>query len=50
MLLYRMKAPAVQIGLLTTCDLCKAVERGTVVGEMRVLDEHGRKSRDWVAP
>ena len=40
---------AVQIGLLTVYDMCKAVDRGMVMGEIRVLEKHGGKSGDWVA-
>jgi cyclic pyranopterin monophosphate synthase len=41
---------AVQIGLLTVYDMCKAVDRGMVMGEIRVLEKHGGKSGDWSAP
>jgi len=41
---------AVQVGLLTIYDMCKAVDRGMVIGEVRVLAKHGGKSGDWVAP
>ncbi len=41
---------AVQIGLLTVYDMCKAADRGMVMGEIRVLEKHGGKSGDWVAP
>ena len=40
---------AVQIGLLTIYDMCKATDRGMVMGEIRVLEKHGGKSGDWVA-
>ena len=40
---------AVQIGLLTVYDMCKAVDHGMVMGEIRVLEKHGGKSGDWVA-
>ena len=40
---------AVQIGLLTIYDMCKAVDRGMVMGEIRVLEKHGGKSGDWSA-
>jgi cyclic pyranopterin phosphate synthase len=40
---------AVQIGLLTVYDMCKAVDRGMVIGEIRVLEKHGGKSGDWTA-
>ena len=41
---------AVQIGLLTVYDMCKAVDRGMVMDGIRVLEKHGGKSGDWVAP
>ncbi len=40
---------AVQIGLLTIYDMCKAADRGMVMGEIGVLEKHGGKSGDWVA-
>jgi cyclic pyranopterin monophosphate synthase len=40
----------VQIGLLTIYDMCKAVDRGMVMGEIRVLEKQGGKSGDWRAP
>ena len=40
---------AVQVGLLTIYDMCKAVDRGMVVTDVRVLEKHGGKSGDWVA-
>ena len=41
---------AVQIGLLTVYDMCKAADRGMVMGEIRVLEKHGGKSGDWIEP
>ncbi len=40
---------AVQIGLLTIYDICKAADRGMVMGEIRVLEKQGGKSGDWSA-
>ncbi|GGI54147.1 cyclic pyranopterin monophosphate synthase MoaC [Oxalicibacterium solurbis] len=40
---------AVQIGLLTIYDMCKAVDRGMVMSEIRVKEKHGGKSGDWSA-
>ena len=40
---------AVQIGLLAIYDMCKAADRGMVIGEVRVLEKRGGKSGDWVA-
>ena len=41
---------AVQVGLLTIYDMCKAVDRGMVIGDVRLLEKHGGKSGSWVAP
>ena len=40
---------AVQIGLLTVYDMCKAVDRGMTITDVRVMEKHGGKSGDWVA-
>mgnify|MGYP003576284307 FL=1 len=40
---------AVQVGLLTIYDMCKAADRGMVMGEIRVLSKRGGKSGEWVA-
>ena len=40
---------SVQIGLLTIYDMCKAVDRGMVMTDVRVLEKHGGKSGDWTA-
>jgi cyclic pyranopterin phosphate synthase len=40
---------AVQVGLLTVYDMCKAVDRGMVIGAVRVLEKHGGKSGSWNA-
>lgn len=40
---------AVQIGLLTIYDMCKAVDRGMVMTDICVREKHGGKSGDWVA-
>ena len=40
---------AVQVGLLTIYDMCKAADRGMVMEQIRVLEKHGGKSGDWVA-
>ena len=41
---------AVQIGLLTIYDMCKAADRGMVIGDVRVLEKRGGKSGHWRAP
>jgi len=40
---------AVQVGLLTIYDMCKAVDRAMVMGEIRVLEKHGGKSGSYLA-
>ena len=40
---------AVQIGLLTIYDMCKAVDRGMVMSDIKVLEKQGGKSGHWVA-
>jgi cyclic pyranopterin phosphate synthase len=41
---------AVQVGLLTVYDMCKAVDRGMVIEGVRLLEKRGGKSGEWVAP
>jgi cyclic pyranopterin phosphate synthase len=41
---------AVQIGLLTIYDMCKAVDRGMTIESVRLLEKHGGKSGSYVAP
>jgi cyclic pyranopterin phosphate synthase len=41
---------AVQVGLLTVYDMCKAIDRGMVIEDVRLLEKRGGKSGDWVAP
>jgi len=41
---------AVQVGLLTVYDMCKAADRGMVMDGIRVLEKSGGKSGDWKAP
>ena len=40
---------AVQVGLLTVYDMCKAADRGMVMGGIRVLEKSGGKSGLWTA-
>jgi len=40
---------AVQVGLLTIYDMCKAVDRGMVMDNIRVVEKAGGKSGDWKA-
>ncbi len=41
---------AVQVGLLTVYDMVKAVDRGMVMTDIRVLEKHGGKSGSWSVP
>lgn len=40
---------AVQVGLLTLYDMVKAVDRGMVISDVRLLEKHGGKSGSFVA-
>ena len=40
---------AVQLGLLTIYDMCKAVDRGMVIGGIRLIEKRGGKSGHWLA-
>ena len=40
---------AVQVALLTVYDMCKAADRGMVMGGIRVLEKSGGKSGHWKA-
>jgi len=40
---------AVQVVLLTIYDMCKVVERGMVMGDVKLLKKSGGKSGAWVA-
>ncbi|MBW4049597.1 MAG: cyclic pyranopterin monophosphate synthase MoaC [Proteobacteria bacterium] len=40
---------AVQVGLLTIYDMCKAVDRGMVIGDVRLLEKQGGKTGLWQA-
>ena len=39
---------ATQIALLTIYDMCKAVDRGMTITDVRVLEKHGGKSGSFV--
>ena len=41
---------AVQVALLTIYDMCKAVDRGMTITDVRVLEKHGGKSGSFVNP
>lgn len=40
---------AVQVGLLTVYDMCKAVDRAMIINRVRLLEKHGGKSGSFVA-
>ena len=40
---------AVQVALLTIYDMCKAVDKAMVMGNVRLLEKHGGKSGTYVA-
>jgi cyclic pyranopterin monophosphate synthase len=39
---------AVQVALLTIYDMCKAADRGMVIGDVKLLEKHGGKSGSFV--
>ena len=39
---------ALSVGLLTIYDMCKAVDRGMTIGDIKLLEKHGGKSGDWL--
>jgi cyclic pyranopterin phosphate synthase len=41
---------AVGVAALTVYDMCKAIDRGMVVGEIRLIRKSGGKSGSWEAP
>ena len=40
---------SVSVGLLTIYDMCKAVDKGMIISEVKLLEKHGGKSGDWAA-
>ena len=40
---------ATSVALLTIYDMCKAVDRGMVMGEIKLLEKQGGKSGHWMA-
>ena len=41
---------AVQVALSTIYDMCKAVDRGMTITDVRVLEKHGGKSGSFINP
>ncbi len=47
---FEMEAlTAVQVALFTIYDMCKAVDRGMVMGDVKLLEKSGGKSGTWAA-
>ena len=40
---------AVQLALLTIYDMCKAVDRGMTITDVKLLEKHGGKSGSFIA-
>jgi cyclic pyranopterin phosphate synthase len=40
---------AVQVALLTVYDMCKAVDRGMCITDVKLLEKHGGKSGSFVS-
>ena len=40
---------APQVALLTIYDMCKAVDRGMTITDVKLLEKHGGKSGSFVA-
>jgi cyclic pyranopterin phosphate synthase len=41
---------AASVGLLTIYDMCKAVDRGMTISDIKLLEKLGGKSGHWIAP
>jgi cyclic pyranopterin phosphate synthase len=41
---------AAQIAMLTIYDMCKAVDRGMTITDVKVLEKHGGKSGSFTNP
>ena len=41
---------SVQVGLLTIYDMCKAVDRGMTITDVRLEEKRGGKSGVWMRP
>ena len=38
-----------QVALLTIYDMCKAVDRGMMITDVKLLEKHGGKSGSFIA-
>lgn len=41
---------AVQVALLTIYDMCKAVDRGMTINNVKLLEKHGGKTGSYISP
>ena len=41
---------AASVALLTIYDMCKAIDRGMVISQLRLLEKRGGRSGTWVRP
>ncbi len=39
---------AVEVGLLTIYDMCKSIDRGMVIDDVKLLEKRGGKSGEWL--
>ncbi|CAN4265835.1 Molybdopterin cofactor biosynthesis C (MoaC) domain containing protein [Methylophilaceae bacterium] len=47
--LFLFALSATTVALITIYDMCKAVDRGMSMGDIKLLEKQGGKSGDWVA-
>ena len=47
--LFLFSLPPSRVALHTIYDMCKAVDRGMSIGDIKLLEKQGGKSGDWVA-
>jgi cyclic pyranopterin phosphate synthase len=40
---------AVSVALLTIYDMCKAIDRGMTMSDIKLLEKQGGKSGNWLA-
>jgi hypothetical protein len=46
--LFAWLLTSVQVALLTIYDMCKAVDRGMVMSDIKLLEKSGGKSGEWM--
>lgn len=47
-MLWLIQGITFQVAPLTIYDMCKAVDRGKVMGDIKLLEKSGGKSGSWV--